>query len=419
MSFPKFNRQRHSISSLRLRDTVTITGRIVAVDTIKDASGSINFSTPDFSTQTGDIVALTGHLTPTGFSAQHLTLLVRPEQWPTAPSISARALTARHKLLSQSRRFFEDLGFLEVETPMLVHSPGTDPYLETFTTMFSGMGDAKPAPLFLHTSPEFAMKALLVDGFEQIFQICKVFRNGEWTPLHNPEFTMIEWYRAFTDQSAMMHDVEALVCHLLGDAVLWKDLTIPLSRPFERLPVRDAFLTHCRGLDLFEANCASSLRAEAERLGLGPLAPGDRWDDLFHELLVTWVEPNLGFERPTFLTEYPAPLAVLSRRSDSDPRVAERFELYIAGLELCNGFTELNDPNEQRLRFEEDLHRRAQLNLPAYPMPEHFLDALKAGMPPSSGVAVGFDRLLMLATNQHDLGLTMVRTISSTLDPSR
>lgn len=256
------------------------------------------------------------------------------------------------------------------------------------------------------------MKRLLVSGHERIAQICKVYRNGEWTATHNPEFTMAEWYRAFTDYTAVMADVEAIVRAVLGPAPrMVRGQEVHLDRPFEVMTVTEAFHRFCRGLDLWAADTAEALREASEQRGLGPLAPGGSWDDLFHELLVTWVEPQLGAPTPLFLVDYPAPLAVLSRRRDDDPRVAERFELYIAGVELCNGFTELNDPAEQRERFTEDLERRGALGLPTYPMPERFLRALEGGMPPSSGVALGLDRLLMIALGTEHLNDVLIRAL--------
>ncbi len=344
-------------------------------------------------------------------------LLVAPLAPPPAhlrgvPSLEA--LAARAAMNRAVRDLFDARGFWEVETPALVPSPGTDVYLQAFASRFAGMGAYRPATLYLHTSPELAMKRLLSAGAEKIYQICKCYRDGEATPKHNPEFSMVEWYRAYADAEPIMEDVEALVRAVLPPTLQVGDARVAVHAPFERLTVQEAFQRYAGGIDLLACSDADSLRAAADAAGLGPLMPGSSWEDLFHELLATWVEPRLGWERPTFLTHYPAPLAVLARRSDHDPRVAERFELYIASLELCNGFSELNDPVEQRSRFEEDLQRRRRLGLPAYPLPTAFLDALDAGMPPSGGVALGLDRLLMLRLGAADLSEVLMRAVEPT-----
>lgn len=344
---------------------------------VQDASGVVLVE--GLEALDGDIVAVGGYVDPaTGgsFVAQSVELLVRPAQARReAPSL--RALEARADLLAGFRAYFSAEGFLEVETPNLVPSPGTDVHLEPFATHFTGLGAFVERPLYLHTSPEFAMKRLLASGAERIFQIGKVWRNGEWTGLHNPEFTMAEWYRAYADWDAVMADVEHLVSACLG-----------LNKPFPRLPVADAFAQYA-GVDVFQ------MRERPD------------WEDTFHEILVTEVEPNLV--GPVFLTEYPRELAVLSRVSDEDSRVAERFELYVRGVELCNGFTELNDPAEQRARFEEDARERDRRGLAPLPVPEGFLRDLESGMPPSGGVALGVDRLLMLQLGMESLDPLLLR----------
>ena len=363
------------VSDLVTGVSTTIAGRVVG-GMVRDETGAVHVVGLD--AVDGDIVGIGGHLDPiTGasFVAVHTALLVRPTgracRTPTLEAVLARA-----ELVAGFRAWFQAEGFIEVETPALVDAPGTDVHLEPFFTRFSGMGEHRPQDLYLHTSPEFAMKRLLVAGAERIVQIGKVWRNGEWTARHHPEFTMAEWYRAYADWTAVMADVEQLVSATLG-----------LELPFERVTVAEAFRAHA-GVDVF-----------------APAGPD--WEDRFHELLVTQVEPRL--EGAVFLTHYPRQLAVLSRVSDDDPRVAERFELYVDGVELCNGFTELNDPVEQRLRFEQDAAERARRGLPALPIPEAFLADLAAGMPPSGGVALGLDRLLMLQLGVTDLDVVLMR----------
>jgi lysyl-tRNA synthetase class 2 len=396
--WPAFDGVRAALSPGRDGERARIAGRLVEGELRGDGARAPLRGLPEGLPE-GALVALTGRWGQGAFAVEAVEVFGRPQGPPPPPSPRA-GMVARAALSRALRGWFAGEGFLEVETPNLVPAAGTDPHLEPFRTRFGGMGERGAADLYLHTSPELAMKRLLVDGFERIYQICKVYRDGEWTARHHPEFSMVEWYRAWADAAPIMADVEALVRLAFAQgAGPWRRegrVFDPLA-PFERLTVQAAFARHCRGLDLLGTGLdAGVLRAQALARGLGPLAPGGSWEDLFHELLLLHVEPALGWERPTFLIEYPRPLAVLARGSDRDPRVAERFELYIASVELCNGFTELNDPAEQRARFVEDRATRAALGLPDAPLPEAFLAALDYGMPPSGGVALGLDRLLML-----------------------
>jgi elongation factor P--(R)-beta-lysine ligase len=315
------------------------------------------------------------------------------------------AMEARRTLNRMVREFFDERGFLEVETPAWVPSPGTDIYLAPFETAYVDEHGGRLLG-YLHTSPEFAMKALLCEGFERIYQLCHVWRNGEVTDLHNPEFTILEWYRAWEEVDTIIDEVEALTRRVLhGSAV---DAT---QGDFRRMTMQEVVWEACR-FDLLEHLDGTSLQEVIERHQL--LAPrrGDadgrrpRWDELFFELVVTHIDPFLARLGAVFVTEWPAPLAVLAKKKADDPRVAERFELYIDGVELANGFGELTDPVEQRARFAQDLEERRALGLQALPMPEGFIDALVYGMPPSSGVAMGVDRLLMLRT-----GATRIREV--------
>ncbi|HEY3448792.1 MAG TPA: EF-P lysine aminoacylase EpmA [Myxococcales bacterium] len=310
------------------------------------------------------------------------------------------AARARARLQRALRDYFASEGFDEVETPCLVPAPGMEPHIRAFEVPFvPETSEGRAATLYLHTSPEYAMKRLLASGFERVFQLCKVFRNGEIAPHHNPEFTMLEFYRAHASYEALMVDLEELLTrgaravsgadHLLADG-----RKIPLARPFERLTVRDALLTRT-GLDLRTLDDGPKLRAAAEGRGLR-FSPGARdFDDVFFQLFLTEVEPTLGMERPTFLIEYPASMASLSRLKPGDPSVAERVELYAGGVELANGFSELTDGPEQRRRLVEEQELRRRLGKPVYPLDEKFLAAV-GSMPPSAGIAVGLDRLLML-----------------------
>ncbi|HET7752679.1 MAG TPA: EF-P lysine aminoacylase EpmA [Anaeromyxobacteraceae bacterium] len=313
-----------------------------------------------------------------------------------------QAARARARLSAEVRRFFTSRLYEEVETPCLVPAPGMEPHIAAFCAPFEPEGGGAPRPLWLHTSPEYAMKRLLADGFERIFQLARVFRNGEVSATHNPEFTMLEFYRAGTSYDGIMEDLEQLVADaavaLCGSSYLrWRGVALDLAAPFERVTMRDAFRARA-GVDL--DGCGgdvSRLRDAARDAGLDPGRPDDTFDDLFFRIFLEKVEPGLGAPRPVFLTEWPASMAALSKVKAGDARWAERFELFAAGLELANGFTELTDASEQRRRLVEEQDVRRRLGREVYPLDEAFLGAI-ARMPEAGGVAVGFDRLLMLLT---------------------
>ena len=306
-----------------------------------------------------------------------------PSQWG-----AARARQLLHRAV---RAQLESLGYQEVETPLLVPAPGMEPHIRAFEVPFVPETDVGRArTLYLHTSPEYAMKRLLADGSGPIFQICKVFRNGEVSPTHNPEFTMLEMYRPRADYRAIMDDLEST---LAGAAAALGNTGLFALRPYERVTVREA-LRRETGIDLHDAPDAASLGEAARRVGVRT-EPGDGFDDVFFRLFLQRVEPRLGRDRPAFLIDYPASMAALARLSPQDPSVAERFELYARGLELANGFSELTDPVEQRRRLEEERAFRIAHGRPAYPLDEAFLEAV-GRMPPSGGVALGLDRVLML-----------------------
>lgn len=312
-------------------------------------------------------------------------------------------LRKRTLLSAVVRETLTDLGYDEVETPILVRSPGLEPAIQAFRTEFlPEMGSVARRPLWLHTSPEYAMKRLLADGWERIFQLTKVFRNGEVSPTHNPEFTMLEFYRTRVDYHVLMDDVERLVVSCARSVghethISWQGRSIDLRGPFERLTVRDAFLRET-GIDIRQHRETKSLAdaARAARFHV-PDAPAS-WDDVFFAVFLTAVEPKLGLGRPTFLVEYPAHMAALARLKPEDPTVAERFELYAGGLELANGFSELTDAAEQRARFVAEQEERRRAGKEVYPLDEKFLDGV-GRMPPAAGVAIGFDRLAMLLTD--------------------
>jgi elongation factor P--(R)-beta-lysine ligase len=313
-------------------------------------------------------------------------------------------LEARGRIVEATRAYFRGLGFLEVETPALQVSPGLEPHLTAFRTELQEPGGAA-RPLYLHTSPEFAMKKLLAAGLERIFQLARVYRNAERSATHHPEFTMLEWYRAHADYMALMDDCEGLLraaAAATGQTLSWQGRSCDATQPAERLTVADAFAREA-GIDLLatapdpHAPSLERLADAARRLSIAP-RPGDRWDDLFFRIFFDHIEPKLGIGRPTILTEYPVSMAALSRPKDADPRVCERFELYVCGLELANAFGELTDPVEQRRRFEADMALKQRLYGITYPIDEDFIAALAHGFPPAAGIALGVDRLVMLAT---------------------
>jgi lysyl-tRNA synthetase class 2 len=302
-------------------------------------------------------------------------------------------LAARGRIARAVRAWFEGQGIVEVETAALQVSPGNEAHLHAFATQaVTTAGEARP--MYLHTSPEFASKKLLASGEPALFTLAKVWRNRERGPLHHPEFTMLEWYRAGAAYEVLMDDCAALM-RLAAEAagataLTWRGISVdPFAEP-ERLTVAEAFARHA-GIDLF-----GDLHAQAHAIGVR-LAADDTWADVFSRIIVEKVEPNLGHGRPTILCEYPVSEAALARPKPSDPRVAERFELYACGVELANCFGELTDPAEQRRRFEIEMAEKQRLYGETYPIDEDFLAAL-ALMPPASGGALGFDRLVMLAT---------------------
>jgi lysyl-tRNA synthetase class 2 len=330
---------------------------------------------------------------------------VQPSPWWDRESHADRRpfLLVRGRMQAALRRWFEAERFMEVETSALQVSPGNETHLHAFATELVAPDGAR-RPLYLHTSPEFACKKLLAAGEQRIFTFAPVFRNRERGALHHPAFTMLEWYRAGERYEHLMDDCGALL-RIAGDALGIGTLRFgdrvadPLAPP-ERLTVAEAFSRYA-GIDLLgtlggSASDCGALAASADAAGIR-VAADDTWGDIFSRVLVEKIEPNLGNGRATLLIEYPAHLAALARPKASDPRVAERFELYACGVELANAFGELTDPNLQRRRLEAEMAEKQRIYGERYPVDEDFLAAL-AHMPPASGAALGFDRLVMLAT---------------------
>ena len=323
---------------------------------------------------------------------------------PTRHADRRPLLLARNRIQSALRRWFDENGFTEVDPAALQVSPGNEAHLHAFSTdALSHDGTARR--MHLHTSPEFAMKKLLAAGETRIHAFAHVWRNRERGALHSPEFTMLEWYRVGEDYAVLMEDTVTflrLAAQTTGTPLLrYRDRTCdPFAAP-ERLSVAEAFQRHAN-LDLLAtirpdgSTDRDALAAQMAGQGMA-LSPDDTWSDLLSKVLVAHVEPHLGMGRITILDRYPSAEAALARTCADDPREAERFELYACGVELANGFGELTNPAEQRRRFGIEMDEKERIYGERYPLDEDFLAAL-ALMPPASGIALGFDRLVMLAT---------------------
>ena len=312
-------------------------------------------------------------------------------------------LLARGRIKAALRHWFETQGFIEVDTGILQTSPGNETHLHAFNTALIG-SDSQESPLYLHTSPEFACKKLLAAGETHLFTFAPVFRNRERGAQHSPEFTMLEWYRAGESYEVLMQDCAALLqvaAQAAGaDEFQFRGTTVGAAVLPQRISVADAFQT-MSGIDLLATATGPEpdrdRLAEAARAAGIRIADDDTWADIFSRVMVERIEPNLGRTCPTILDAYPVSEAALARPRPDDPRVAERFELYLCGMELANAFGELTDPVEQRRRFAESMAEKERVYGERYPIDEDFLAAL-GHMPQASGIALGFDRLVMLAT---------------------
>lgn len=302
------------------------------------------------------------------------------------PSASIAKLQQRALLLASIRQFFAERQVLEVETPAISHATVTDVHLHTFQTDFIGPGYADGSHLYLMTSPEFHMKRLLAAGSGCIYQIGKAFRNEENGRYHNPEFTMLEWYRVGFDHHDLMAEMDALLQQVLQ------------CEAAEKMTYQNAFL-QVLGVCPLEASM-QQLKVVGNELGLSDIAePEEDRDTLLQLLFSVGVESKIGLQVPAIVYDFPASQAALARINKQDPRVADRFEVYFKGIELANGFHELDDAKEQLARFEADNQKRVEMGLSPQPIDHHLIAALEAGLPACAGVALGIDRLIMLALN--------------------
>lgn len=402
-------------SIMNADDQSMLRGRLVAPGLVRNERGNhpVRIQGGDF-VSIGDIVEVDAKgnakiLTPNRSLTTH---------WPQRILDPDRlhACDVRSRLEQGIREFFRSKGFREVRTPLLVPCPGMEVHIRPLQVTEGA---------YLPTSPEFAMKRLLVGGLEKIFQICPAFRLEPNSTTHHPEFTLLEWYRAYAGYEEIMSDVERmfafLATRLFGEPKFrFQGRLISVEPPWPRLRVRDLFLEHA-GVDLVKCDTSEKLARECVRLGLLPAGGGpdtgpdtwpDTWDDLYFRIWLNVIEPRLPAEQAVFVTRYPASqsaLAVVDRDPDGSSW-AKRFEVYAGGLELGNAFEELTDPLEQRKRFIEDMKQRERIygsEFPPTPLDKEFLAALEEGMPPSGGIAMGVDRMVMLFADEGDIDRTL------------
>lgn len=310
----------------------------------------------------------------------------------------------RGRVLSAIREFFMDRDYLEIESPLLTPCPTLDANIHTISVSVKDHSGI-PRPCFLHASPEHAMKKLIAAGAEKIFFLGKVFRDQEVSRLHNPEFTMLEWYQTDADYHAIQDTAEKLVCHVaksLLDAiqVAFNGGILDLAPPWNRITLRRLFLERT-GTDLSNCLDLSGIRKAAADNQV-QLEKDDDWESGFFKIYLQKIEKDLGIPQPVFIEDYPLALGMMARPKPDDPDRAERTELYIGGLELANGYSELTDPEEQRRRFLEDLSKKEKTGQ-AVKIDEELLDALRSGLPPTAGMALGVDRLIMLLASKQTI----------------
>ena len=316
----------------------------------------------------------------------------------------------RERLIRAVRNFFLEKGFHEVETPLLIARPPAESYLDVFTTTLYDR-QRRPQTAYLSTSPEVALKKLMVAGLGNCFSLTKSFRNMETqSKLHSPEFTILEWYRVGADYQILMTDCEDLLGAIKKEVLGKKPLVyqgrqIDLGQPWERLTVAGAFIRYAH-LDLAKALKPETMRKLAYSRGYR-VEKETTWEELFNQIFLNEIEPRLGRGKPTILYEFPASFAALAKKKESDPRWAERFEFYIAGLELGDAYSELTDWREQEARFKKEIKEIKRLGKTLYDYDHDFIEALKNGLPECAGIAAGVDRLIMLFANVTDIADTL------------
>ncbi len=308
-------------------------------------------------------------------------------------------LFQRAAIIKAIRMFFDDQNYLEVETPALQICPVMDAHIHGFKTTLKTVDRSHRRDMYLHTSPEFDMKKLLVAGLPKIYQVCHVFRNAEGSTRHSPEFTLLEWYHTHKDYTDIMNECEDLIrtiCARLSiQSLSYQEMRCDPFQDWERLSVVNAFKDFA-DIDLEQyLDDRDGFALAAKSIGIRVI-DDDHWDDIFHAIMAEKIEPFLGQGAPTILYDYPVSMAALSRPKQSDNRFAERFELYICSMELANAFSELTDAKEQRDRYHEEMILKQKIYGETYPPDEEFFKALTHGMPQSAGIALGVDRLVML-----------------------
>ena len=398
-------RHQPAVSAATAVGEVAVRGRLLhfaeGQGRIADESGGIDFVVKTWieGIKAGDIVELYGIVVEGVIDVTQARLLAQSNaEWCQGDWARFHAnglwanMRVRAAVLDAVRDFFRNANFLAVDTPTLVRASAQEEHIQLFATEYRGHKEQEQ--LYLAPSPELYMKRLLGVGFERIYQISHSYRNGEIGPQHNPEFTLIEWYRAYASYEEIMADVENLIVHVvesvLGQSsVVRAGREISLQPPWERLSVGEAFAGWA-SVDLDACADAESLFRRARALGYASAKREDSWEDLFHKILLEKVEPELAKLGAVHLFDYPRQLAALAKLKEGDPAVAERTEAYLGGVELSNGYTELNDPAQQRERFARDAQPGGA------PADEAFLAAMERGIPPAGGVALGLDRLVMV-----------------------
>lgn len=311
-------------------------------------------------------------------------------------------LKDRAAIMRRIHDFFDARGYLEVETPALQHAPCMEPHIHAFKTEMLSPDRTAHKTFYLHTSPEFAMKKLLVAGLPKIYQLAKVFRNAEGSKLHSPEFTMLEWYQMGMDYRAMMDETIDLVRAAAPGFLTFGGKTSNPHQAWQKISVVEA-LRQYAGVDIDgHLDDLAHLQKEAARIGVY-VSPEDDWPNALLKIMMDRVEPHVGAPVPTIIYDYPSSMAALSRPKPEDPCFAERFEVYVCGVELANAFGELTDGAEQRRRFLNDVALRKKIYGDDYPVDEDFLAAIDHGLPPCSGNALGVDRLVMMITGANHI----------------